>query len=68
MEKWEIYAYAVRDMMAKAGKLKKSTKTGQDHVNYTLFMTGKRNEVTFEGKTFYWPHREEEMRTDKKQD
>ena len=57
MGKWEIYAYAVRDMMAKEGKLTKSAKTGQDHVNYSKFMTGRCDEVTFEGKTFTWPQK-----------
>lgn len=56
MEKWEIYAYAVRDMMAKEGPFIKSTKTGREIMSYKLFMKGIKNEFTFEGKTFKWPH------------
>ena len=56
MEKWEVYAHAVRDIIAKEGNFIKSTKTGRDNVNYKLFMKGIKNEVTIDGKTFKWPH------------
>ena len=55
MEKWEVYAHAVRDFLAKEGPFIKSEKTGRDNVNYKLFMKGIKNEVSFEGKTFTWP-------------
>ena len=56
MEKWEVYAYAVRDIIATKGKLIKSTKTGQDNVNYKRFMKGIKDEVSIGNKTFTWPH------------
>ena len=34
MEKWEIYAYAIRDIIAKKGPFIKSEKTGEDFTNY----------------------------------
>ena len=48
MEKWEIYAYAVRDFFAKEGPFTKSEKTGEDFTNYREFMTGLKDEITYE--------------------
>ena len=57
MEKWQVYAEAVRDVIAKKGNLIKSANTGADNINYKRFMRGWTNEVTSStGKTFKWPH------------
>ena len=53
-EDWEIFAWCVRDLIAKKGNLKKakyeSLKTKQQ---YEGFYNLKSNEVEFEGKKYY---------------
>lgn len=57
MEDWQVYAEAVRDMIAKEANLIKSPLTGADNINYKYFMRGVKDEVTSStGKTFRWPH------------
>lgn len=51
-EKWEIYAWAVRDVMAKFGNLIKTDMPNSDKVKYKYFMRGKTDKITFAGKTF----------------
>ena len=57
MEKWQVYAEAVRDVIAKQGNMIKSPLTGADNVHYKRFMRGLTNSVTSStGQTFKWPH------------
>lgn len=51
-EKWEIFAWVVRDVMAKYGKFEKCTMTNAEKINYKEFMTGKKNELIVGDKTF----------------
>ena len=63
MKRWEVYAHAVRDIIATEGPFIKSEKTGRDNVNYKLFMLGIKDEVPFNGKTYKWPHQPDEVKT-----
>ena len=64
MEKWQVYAEAVRDVIAKEGKMEKSPLTGADNVNYKRFMRGWKDSVTSStGKTFTWPPNRETSNT-----
>lgn len=51
-DKWEIFAWAVRDVMAKTGNLKKSEQPNSDKILYKNFMSGKTDKITFDGKTW----------------
>ena len=51
-EKWEIFAWAVRDVMAKHGKFEKCAMTNAEKINYKEFMTGKKNEMTVGDRTW----------------
>ena len=52
---WEIYAWAVRDAMCKAGNFKKIQADSRDKQLYKDFMTGKTDEIVANGKTFTAP-------------
>ena len=60
MEKWQIYAHALEDFMRKAGGFGTSTLPLREKVSYLNFMGGKKDEITINGSTFYYPHREGE--------
>jgi hypothetical protein len=51
-EKWEIYAWAVRDVMAKFGGFQLSQLSNNDKIKYKNFMRGKTDVVSFNGKTW----------------
>lgn len=51
-EKWEIYAWAVRDVMAKFGGFEKATQSNSEKIMYKDFMGGKTDELTYNGKTW----------------
>jgi hypothetical protein len=52
MEKWEVFAEAVRDVMAKQGGLEKCDQKLSDKIMYKDFMCGKTDEFTINGETF----------------
>lgn len=49
---WEIYAWCVRDAMCKAGGFSKSEQSYRDKLQYENFMQKKKEEITYEGKTW----------------
>lgn len=51
-ERWEIYAWAVRDVLAKFGNLKTSDQPNNDKIKYKYFMQGKTDKITYNGKTW----------------
>ena len=57
MEKWEIYAHALEDFIRTTGGFGTNTQPLREKVNYQKFVWGKTDEVTINGKTFYYPHR-----------
>jgi hypothetical protein len=50
--KWEIFAWAVRDVMAKFGGFEKATQSNSEKIMYKNFMAGKTDELTYGGKTW----------------
>ena len=63
MERWEVYAQAVREFIAEKGGYGMNEQANRDRINYSKFMAGKANEVSvFERspeKVFYYPHNPE---------
>lgn len=57
LEKWQIYASAVEDFMRTQGKFGKNEQQLREKVSYQKFIWGQKDEVTVNGKTFYWPPR-----------
>ena len=57
MEKWEIYAHAVNDFMRKASDFGYNDQPVRERVSFRDFVTGKKDEISVNGKTFYWPPR-----------
>jgi 1-acyl-sn-glycerol-3-phosphate acyltransferase len=54
-EDWEIYAWAVRDVMAKSGGFETIEVELRDKVNYKKFMVGKSDRLEFGDKIFEAP-------------
>lgn len=52
---WEIYAECVREAMGHHGNFILDTNRIRDRLAYADFMCGHVDEVTVDGKTFYWP-------------
>ena len=57
MERWEIYAHAVEDFIRKQGKFGKNEQQLREKVSYQKFIWSLKDEITVNGKTFYWPPR-----------
>jgi hypothetical protein len=51
-DKWEIFAWAVRDVMAKFGGFDKTTQSNSEKLMYKNFMAGKTDELNYDGKTW----------------
>ena len=51
-EQWEIFAWAVRDVMSKYGDMKLSTQLNSEKIMYKNFMVGKTDTMTYAGKVF----------------
>jgi hypothetical protein len=51
-EDWEIFAWAVRDVMSKFGNMKLSTQLNSEKIMYKDFMVGKTDTLTYAGKVF----------------
>jgi len=49
---WEIYAWCVRDAMAKASGLKLCNRSIRERLLYENFMKGKVNQIEIDGKAF----------------
>lgn len=50
-EDWEIFAWAIRDIMAKHGNFKKDESTLMDKLAYKDFMAGNYDQFVYKGKT-----------------
>jgi len=59
MEKWEIYAHAVNEIIREEGGLGVNTQPTRCKLEYFKFIAGKTNEIEVNGKKFYYPHRAE---------
>ena len=57
MEKWQIYAHAVHDFMKSQGGFGDNDQPMRDKVLFQKFIWGEINEISINGKTFYWPPR-----------
>jgi len=53
---WEVYAECVREAMGRHGNLILDTRNIRDKLAYEKFMCGHVDELTVDGKTFYYPH------------
>lgn len=53
----DIYAHAVNEFLREAGGFGLNTNPNRDMVNLRRFVGGRTNEITVNGKTFYWPPR-----------
>ena len=51
-ENWEIFAWAVRDVMSKFGNMKLSTQLNSEKIMYKDFMVGKTDTLNYAGKVF----------------
>ena len=60
MEKWEIFAHAVNEIMREGGGLGINEQPSKCRLDYQKFMAGRTNEITVDGKTFYYPHNTED--------
>ena len=56
MEKWEIFAHAVNEIIREGGSLGINEQSTKDRLDYQKFLAGKKNEITVNGKTFQFPH------------
>jgi len=52
-EDWEIFAWCVRDAMAKAGSFEVSDQPLREKLVFESFMKGETNELSYNGKTYY---------------
>ena len=52
---WEIYAWCVRDAIAKTGRLIKSEVGNRDRCKYYDMMNKKTDSVEYNGKIYYAP-------------
>lgn len=50
---WEIYAWCVRDAMAKAGRFELCEQSIRDKLDYERFMCLANEELCYQGRTFY---------------
>ena len=58
MEKWQIYAHAVRDFMLQEGKFGSANETVREKLALEKFVEAKIDEITVaSGNTYYWPPR-----------
>ena len=58
MQKWEIYAHAVADLMRREGGFGVNEQALREKVGLQKFVWGEKDEISVNGKTFYWPSRE----------
>ncbi len=57
MKKWEIYAHAVEDLMRREGGFGVNDQALREKVSLQKFVWGEKDEISVNGKTFYWPPR-----------
>ena len=55
MQKWEVYAHAVRDFMAKAGKFELTDLSMREGFEFRKLFYGWKTEIEAAGKTIKWP-------------
>ena len=54
-EPWEIFAWAVREVMAREGDFRLTSQSIRDKIAYRDFMTGKQDELTCGQRTWTLP-------------
>ena len=52
MEKWEIFAHAVNEIIREGGNLGINEESNKDRLDYQKFLAGRTNKITINGKTF----------------
>ena len=58
MEKWQIFAHAVRDFMCQEGKFGYAYESMREKIALEKFVEAKTDEITVaSGNTYYWPPR-----------
>lgn len=66
LERWEVYAHAVRDFMSEVGGFGLNDQPIRDRISYQNYMFKKTNDVTLADRdptlTFYYPHDPEKTR------
>lgn len=60
MERWEIYAHAMNDLIKTMGGFGTVTQANREKVKLQKFIWGLTDEIEVNGKKFYWPPRPEE--------
>ena len=68
MEKWEIYAHAVRDFLQKQGNFGSNEQALREKVNLQQFVWAEKDTITVNDKTFHWPPSASENEPAKKED
>lgn len=51
-EKWEVFAWGVRQAMAKFGDFKLTNQTNADKLLYKYYLRGRESTLTYAGKTW----------------
>ena len=67
MERWEIYSLAIRDFIKKEGGFGDNLQSNKDMLSLRKFLWGQTDEITVNGKTFYWPPRGDSAQQAKKE-
>ena len=60
MEKWQIYAHAVRDFIKIQGGFGDCEQSVKEMFGMRKFLYGNVDKIEVNGKTFHWPPRHEE--------
>ena len=63
MEKWEIYAHAVHHFLSEQGGFGYNDQPVREKLSLQKFVTAEKDEITVNGKTFFWPPASGDNRT-----
>jgi len=67
-EKWEIYANCMQEIFNTERKLPVNPQPSREKVNYQEFLWGQKDEITVNGKTWYWPPNKKPTAVEPKKD